>query len=143
MRCDSTTRPTPAVLAMRPDYGRRHVSCLAAPVSPSGTALCAYEEICPCRQSLEITVVPLVSPENTMVLPPMLNAPGNGRYAAVNNLRGSQREVACAWDRSDLASCQVDIVCLQRLAAIIPPGSPLDIGKRRVCGRTGLPRTPW
>jgi hypothetical protein len=60
-----------------------------------GNRVVRYEEICPYRQSLEITVITVGVAGEYDGPPAHADAPGNGRYAAVNNLRGSQREVAC------------------------------------------------
>src|SRR4029077_9138021 len=83
-----------------------------------GNCVVRHEEICPDRQPLEITVVTVGVTGEYDDPAAYADTPGNSGYAAVDNLRGIQQEVACAHDRSDLASCQGDIMCLQRVAAI-------------------------
>jgi hypothetical protein len=77
-----------------------------------------YEEIRPCRQTLEVTVVTVGVTGEYDDLAAYADTPGNGGYGAVDNLRGIQQEVTSAYDCSDLASCQGDIMRLQRVSAI-------------------------
>ena len=60
-----------ADLAMRPITEGGIWSCLAAPVSPSGTALCATNRSAPTASRSRLPLSPLVSPENTIVAPLM------------------------------------------------------------------------
>src|SRR5579863_1578269 len=94
------------------DDGRRHVELPRGAGLAFGNGVVRYEQICSLRQALEITVVSVRITREDDDSVAEAHTPGNCRHAAMDNLRGTQEEVATAGDGTDFIGCQSDIMHL-------------------------------